>query len=80
MVVNYFGPNNGQGFKTYFNGDVAFTDTWKSALQTTLSNENIVIGRLYTDIDGYYTSIEMDELLFFNHTLSTEEINSLYNI
>ena len=42
--------------------------------------EKIIIGRGYTEIDNVYTSMEIDELLFFNHTLTTQEIDSLHNI
>ena len=49
-------------------------------IQNGKSNGKIVIGKFFADIDHYYTSMDVDELLFFNHTLTTQEINSLYNI
>ena len=80
VVINYFGPNNGQGFKTYFDGNLRITDNTKWQHNTSPSNGKIVIGKFFADIDHYYTSMDVDELLFFNHTLTTQEINSLYNI
>ena len=80
VVINYFGPNNGQGFKTYFDGNLRITDYTKWQHNTSPSNGKIVIGKFFADIDHYYTSMDLDELLFFNHTLTTQEINSLYNI
>ena len=79
VVVNYFGPNNGEGFNTYFNGDVAFTDSTIQEDDTTPGNGRIVIGRSFTEIDDYYTSMEVDELCFFNEVLSAQEIKYLYN-
>ena len=77
VVIKYFGPNNGQGFKTHFNGNLNVTSTTKFPYTITPSNRKIVIGGAYTEIDDVYTSMEVDELLFFNHTLTTQEINSL---
>ena len=34
----------------------------------------IIIGRRYTDNDGAYGSIEIDELRFFNRTLTEAQI------
>ena len=80
IVVNYFGPNNEQGFKTYFNGNHGITDSTKWQHNFAPSNRKIVIGRLFVEINHYYTSMSVDELLIFNHTLTLQEINSLYNI
>ena len=80
VVINYFGANIRQGFKTYFNGNLNVTSTTKFPHTITPSNGKIVIGRAYTEIDNVYTSMEVDELLFFNHTLTTQEVNSLHDI
>ena len=37
----------------------------------------IVIGRLYTNSDQAYSSVEIDELRFFNQTLSEAQITML---
>ena len=39
----------------------------------------VVVGRTFTDIDTAYSSIMMDELLFFNYKLNSEQIQMLYN-
>ena len=80
VVINFHGPNNGKGFKTYFNGNLRISDTTKSSFTTTPSNGRVVIGRFFAELDNYYTSMDVDETLFFNRTLTTQEINSLYNI
>ena len=40
----------------------------------------IVFGRVYTDLNMRYASVQMDELLFFNHALITVEILKLSEI
>ena len=80
IVVNYFGPNNGEGFNTYFNGNIAFTDNTIQEDNTTAGNGRIVIGKSFTEIDDYYTSLEVDEVLLFNKILTAQEINYLYNM
>ena len=40
-------------------------------------DRRIVIGRLSTDVDDHYTTLEMDELLFFNQPLTDAEIRML---
>ena len=37
----------------------------------------IVFGRVYTGSNMRYASVQMDELLFFNHVLTTVEILKL---
>ena len=37
----------------------------------------IIIGRYYSEQDGFYGSVQVDELLFFNEPLSEEEIMRL---
>ena len=38
----------------------------------------LVIGRKYTDLDGNYVNTVMDELVFWNRTLTGDEIKSIY--
>ena len=38
---------------------------------------SIVVGRYYTDQDKNYASVMVDELIFFNHSLTLEEIKAL---
>ena len=43
----------------------------------TTGDGRIVIGRRFTGSDNEYTSVQVDELLLFNKTLSGEEIRKL---
>ena len=40
----------------------------------------IVFGRFYTDVDDRYASVQMDQLLFFNHALTAPEMFKLSQI
>ena len=80
IVLNYIGPNNGQGIQIYYNGQEVESDTIKDAARSHSAGDGrVVLGRLYTNSDDYYGSVEIDELLFFNQTLSNDDINALYN-
>ena len=39
----------------------------------------IVIGRRSTDLNGRYSSFQMDDLMFFNRALTEEEIRMMNN-
>ena len=51
-------------------------ETRKRSSISISNNGTIVIGRLFTDFDEYYASVQVDELLFYNRTL-TEPENSM---
>ena len=55
------------------------SDTTKSAVSYSAGDGRIVVGRWYTDKDDLYVSMQIDELLFFNRTLTPAEIGSLVN-
>ena len=77
IVMNYIGPNNGEGIRTYYNGTEVGNDPTKTALSRSAGDGRIVVGREYTDRDGAYASVMVDELLFFNRHLLSDEITSL---
>ena len=39
----------------------------------------VVVGRYHTDLDEKYASVDVDELLFFNHRLTDAQITSIKN-
>ena len=75
LIVNFIGQNNGVGI--YYGGELKTTDTSKYAAIHNPGDRRIVIGRYYTTYNGYYNSVQMDELLFFNHSLTDIEIDLL---
>ena len=79
IVMNYVGPNDGEGIRIYYNKAEVASETTKSGGSRPTGDGRIVIGRFYPDKDMRYTSMQIDELIFFNKALSTNDIKLLYN-
>ena len=68
IVLNYIGPENGQGFRIYYNkakldgGSTKSTNLGPTSTPHTPGDGTVVVGRVLGD----YTSVAIDELLFFN--------------
>ena len=85
VVVNFIGPNDGQGLQVYYDGvqvrDRYQRDTSRKGSPSTSifrnSTRRILIGRLFFDHDDYYTSVQVDEMFFFNQALTETEITGL---
>ena len=74
-MLNFIGPKNEERIIVYNNGEKAASD------QTINMNNNfthgkgrIVIGRHYSELNGKYTSVQLDELLFFNKALMDAQV------
>ena len=80
VVLNYIGPNDGEGIRIYYDGVEVASNTIKSAQSLSAGDGRIVVGRFYPDKDERYTSMQIDELIFFNTVLSTNDIKLLYNV
>ena len=78
-MLNYLGPNDGQGIRIYYNGTEVKSETTKVLRSRSAGDGRIVVGRVYTKRDDNYASMQIDELIFFNKALSTTEIQVLYN-
>ena len=81
IVLNYIGPNNGEGIRMFINGAEVASKTTKSVSSYTPSSGDgrIIVGRTFTNSYERYTSLQIDELVYFNQDLNTEEIIQLYN-
>ena len=81
IVINFIGPNHGEGYKLYLNGALFGRAPYRfSGFQVPADGvRRIVIGRAFTNFDGVYGSVDVDELVFFNQTLTPREVMSLYN-
>ena len=79
IVMNYIGPNDGEGIRGYYNGSEVASETTKSEDTVPAGDGRIVIGRVFTYSDERYTSMQIDELIFFNKALSTTDITAMYN-
>ena len=81
IVLNCIGPNNGQGIRMFINGAEVASKTTKNDPSSTPSSGDgrIIVGRTFTNSYERYTSLQTDELVYFNQGLTTEEIIQLYN-
>ena len=78
-MVNYIGPDDGQGIRVYFDGLEMKRDTTKYEELYSAGSGSIIVGRLKTNLDKDYTSIMIDELIFFNSSLDTADIRALFS-
>ena len=78
-MLNYIGPSDGQGIRVYNDGAEVANVTTKVAGSDSPGDGRVVVGRLYTDRDMLYVSVQIDELAFFNKALSKTDITAMYN-
>ena len=73
-MVNYEvsarNPNTDTEFRTYVNGELVLNDRKRYYQETTPGDGKLVIGRAYSAVDNYYTSMDVDQVMFFNNALS----------
>ena len=77
MVLNYIGPEHGQGIRIYYNGvklDGGNTK-YSGGKLASPSDGSVVVGKF----GNYYSTVALDELLFFNVKLTGDQIWELYN-
>ena len=80
VVLNYIGPDHGsEGIQIYLDGEHEKDDKTMTAKTSQSGNGRVVVGRYHTDLDEKYASVDVDELLFFNHRLTDAQITSIKN-
>ena len=79
VVVNYIGPSNGDGIRSFYNGVEVASDTTRHPYSLPAGDGRIVVGRFQTEVNDYYGNGQIDELLFFNQALTVKDIEELYN-
>ena len=72
--MNFIGPNDGEGFRVFYDGAEVPSDTTKYSRSSSHGDGRIVVGRRGTHRDRDYSSAMVDELIFFNQTLTEAEI------
>ena len=80
LVFNYILTNATQGIVVYHDGQEVARSTNVVTGPTVASSGEVVIGRYYVPYDGAYSSVLVDEMLFFNRELNPGEILILYNM
>ena len=77
VIFNYLGPEDGMGTRIYLDGTYSAGDSSIGGDVNSIGDSRLVFGRHNTALDKDYASIEIDELLLFNATLSEDEIKVL---
>ena len=78
VVLNYIGPSNGQGIMIYYDGVEVANGTARSSYNSFPSGYGrVVVGRYFINKDKEYTSVQVDELIYFNNSLTNEQIEML---
>ena len=79
VVLNYIGPDSGQGIQIYLDGVHTKSDleSAKTTYTRTLGDSKVVLGRRYADQDKDYASVEIDDLVLFNSNIDIIQIQML---
>ena len=80
VVVNYIGPDNGQGIQIYYDGQIRDSNEAKQTSMFETGNGFIAVGKRLHDKQEGYASLEIDELALFNTTLSDDVIMQLFDL
>ena len=80
FVLNYIGPNNGEGIELFRDGAEAVNSTTRTPPSGYRSTPNgrLVVGRYTTNGASKYTSLQIDELFLFNHVLNSKDVQHMY--
>ena len=84
LVVNFIGPNDGEGLRIYY--DEVEARSSRLGRDSTIAGPSFTIFRnlsrrifigINFDRNDYYSSVQVDEMFFFNQALTETEITSL---
>ena len=78
IVLNYLGPNEDEGIRGYFDGTEVALDITKYPYSYSTGPGRIVVGKLYTDSNEKYGSVQIDDLIYFNKSLTRQQIETLH--
>ena len=79
VVLNYIGPNDGQGIRIYENGVQTGSDVSKEVTSFPAGDGRVAVGRRTPKLDEKYVGVDVDELLFFNEKLTDQHALDLKN-
>ena len=80
IVLNYIGPDNGQGIRIYEDGVLTGSEVTKSGGTYSAGDGRVVVGRPYVDLNVQHGWVNVDELLFFNQSLNDQQVWGIKNI
>ena len=77
FVLNYIGQNDGHEIKIYCDGVQMASSNMTGPYRYLPGTGRVVVGRQYTNCDNNYASVDVDELLLFNETLTEQNIKHM---
>ena len=79
--MNFTGPNSGQGFQVFNDGEEVGSSTTLNLRHgpLELGHGQIVIGGHFTTFTIFLSDVVVDELLFLEGALTMAEITALYD-
>ena len=80
-MLNYIGPEDGEGIRIYIDGQPAGSSSSYDPLEPMAPSGDgrVIVGRYYTDDDSFYATVDVDELLFFNEALTDDQVTKIKN-
>ena len=78
VVLNYIGPNDGEGIRLFVNGEEEASRPTRNDRQYSVGDGRIVVGRVNTNRNMAYSSVELHELVYFNTALTLRDIQLLH--
>ena len=75
LVLNFCGNST-----VVYHDGIRQNDTEQLVTNINPGDGRIVIGRRYSGLDEAYSSVQVDEVLFFNEALTDDEIKMLSNV
>ena len=82
LVLVYVGPNKGQGIRVAINVNTIIKDKMSDDSSTQSGNGHATIGTQVTNENPelFYASVKVDELTFWNRTLSLIEVMTILDM
>ena len=77
LVLNFMRPE--ERFQVFKDGTLVPGQQTKKYFSRPLGNGRLVLGKRFPHRDNFYSSIEVDELVFFNRKFTEPEVIKLYN-
>ena len=76
LVLNFIGPM--ERFRLFKDGALVNDQQNKAYTSTAMGNGRLVLGRRQTSRNTDYSTIDVDEVIFFNRKLTGQEEETLY--
>ena len=77
LVLNFIVSE--EGFQVFKDGALVPRQLTKAYFSRPLGDGRLVLGRRHPSTDDFYSSVDLDELVFFNREFTEPEVTELYN-